>query len=603
MQYGSKRKDFCCYNNQKKEQSNYKRNGSFMGRIFNVSILIRLVVIIAIMSIAADCTFGQYMVQPMQLNPTPRPGNKLTTALQINSFDPNQVLRLELKVTELSQEEDSGWLIFDPDPNSEHDYMKDFDVTKLSSCSDWVSLSRDTVEISPNGQETVEVSIRVPRGVGGFYCAGIVTSLRVVNPDSQVALNIRYLVPVLIEIQGRTLRPKIELKNVGMEFVPQMGDRPATTLVSVRVDNVGPTFSRLKPFARIWNYQDGHWRVITRAEFRDTGIIPGVELNLKTDIMRPLPSGKYKIAGAVYIDGRKGTAIAKELEFVGDPTAERAPTDAPIDLVPEDLEIKTFPGATRSSFMEVINASDETISLQALFGLPQALSQAATTSFKGQDLACSDWLRVEPQKFSLNSFEKKRIRIIAETPETAGKYPWHYAVLGLYAHYPDGQMAGLTTTNVCVGVGDSRSGTVQSEIAVRPGNLLIRDWDPANSQFLVVVDYTNYGEVHFTPLKCRAGLAITSGTMAGAVRASTTLSCDERGVMLPLTNRKYSGIIDLSSVPEGIYRLEANMEYAKDKSVNKQISIQVSLNGEMRLVRTVQSGDEITPNDFIEVQW
>ena len=602
MQNGNKGKDFCSYNSQKREQSSCKLSGSLVGRIFNVPFVIWMVVIIAVVSLSADCTFGQYMVQPMQLDLTPRAGNRLKTALQIHSFDPNQVLKLSLKVTELSQEEDSGWLIFDPDPNSELDYMKEFDVSKLSSCSDWISLSRNTVEISPEGQETVEVSVKVPRGVGGFYCAGIVTSLRIVNPNSQVALNIRYLVPVLIEIQGRVLRPKIELKNVGLEYIPQMGENPATTLVSVRVDNVGPTFSRLKPFARIWNYQDGHWRVITRAEFRDTGIIPGAELNLKTDIMRPLPSGKYKIAGAIYVDGKRATAIAREMDFVGDPAAERAPTDAPIDLVPEDLEIKTFPGSTRSAFLEVINASDETISLQTLFGLPTALSQAATTAFKGEDLACSDWLRAEPQKFTLNSFEKKRIRIVAETPEFIGKHPWHYAVLGLYAHYPDGQMAGLTTTNVCVGVGNNQSGA-EKEISVRPGNLIIREWDAASSQYLVLVNFTNYGEVHFKPVKVRAGLAITSGTMTGMVRASTTLVCDEKGVMLPLTNRKYSGILDFSSIAEGVYRLEANMEYAPDKSATKQIVVRVALNGERRVVNILQSADEITPNDFLEVQW
>jgi len=202
----------------------------------------------------------------------------------------------------------------------------------------------------------------------------------------------------------------------------------------------------------------------------------------------------------------------------------------------------------------------------------------------------------------LNSFEKKRIRIVAETPEFIGKHPWHYAVLGLYAHYPDGQMAGLTTTNVCVGVGNNQSG-VEKEISVRPGNLIIREWDAASSQYLVLVNFTNYGEVHFKPVKVRAGLAITSGTMTGMVRASTILVCDERGIMLPLTNRKYSGILDFSSIAEGVYRLEANMEYAPDKSATKQIVVRVALNGERRVVNILQSADEITPNDFLEVQW
>lgn len=599
MRSGNNRKDFCCYNNQKKEQSSHKLNRSLLNHVFNVPVAIRLIVITAVMSLSAGSALGQYMVQPMQLNLNPRAGNMLRTALQIHSFDPNQVLSMSLKVVELGQEEDSGWLIFNPDPNDEHDYVKDFDVSKLSSCSDWISLSRTNVEVNPLGQEPVEITVRVPRGVGGFYCAGILASLTVINPGSNVAIDIRYLVPVLIEIQGRVYRPKIELKNVGMEHVPPEGSNPATTLISVSVDNVGPTFSRLKPFARIWGFQDGHWRVITRAEFKDAGIIPGAELNLKTDIMRPLPSGKYKIAGAIYVDGRRGTAIAKEMDFVGDPGVKRAPTDAPLDLVPGDVVIEGYLNSTHSSFLEVINSSDETIDIQTLFGLPTALTQTATNAFKGEDLACMDWLKAEPGKFTLRSFERRRIRIVAEIPESIGEHPWHYAVLGLYAHYPDGQMAGLTTTNICVG----NVKGVAPEVNIKFGNLIVREWNPEDSQFLIWADFINYGETHLNPVKCRAGLAITSGEMTGAIRSSTTLTCDEGGVMLPLANRKYSGIFDFSSIPPGVYRLEVNMEYAPAQSIIKQMVVQISLDGDRRIVNIIQTAEEIAPNDVIEVQW
>ncbi len=595
MRSGNNRKDICCYSNQKSNRSD-----SGLNRSFNVPVVVWFVTIVAVMFLSAGSALGQYMVQPMELKPNPRAGRLVKTALQIHSFDANAVLPIDLKVVELGQEEDSEWLIFDPDPNSQHDHIEDFDMSKLSSCSDWISLNRTNLEIQPLGQEPVEVTIRVPRRVGGFYGAGILTSLKVENPGTNVTLNIRFLIPVLIEIQGRVYRPKIELKNVGMEYVPPSENNPATTLVSVSVDNVGPTFSRLKPFARIWGFQDGHWRVITKTEFRDTGIIPGAQLNLKTDIMRPLPSGRYKIAGAIYVDGKRATAIAKEMDFVGDPGVKRASTDAPLDLVPRDVIMEGFPNSVRSAFLEVINSSDEKIDIQTLFGVPTTLNGVASTTLKGDDLTCVDWLRVEPQKFTLNSFQKKRIRIVADIPESTGTHPWHYAVLGLYAHYPDGQMAGLTTTNVCVG--NVQSG-VEPKIAIEPGDVKIRVWDPETSQFLVWADFTNYGEAYIDPVKCRAGLAITSGEMTGMIRASTTLSCDERGIMLPLANRKYSGILDFSAVPEGVYRLEANMEYAPGLNKTKQIGIRISLEGDRRTVNILQTAEEIAPNDVIEVQW
>lgn len=601
MRSGNNRKDICCQGCQKSNRSDCEFDRSFIKRIFNVPVVVWFITIVVIMFLSIDSALGQYMVQPMELKLNPRAGRRITTAMQIHSFDANSVLPIDLKIVELSQEEDSGWLIFDPDPNSLHDHIEDFDVSKLSSCSDWISLSRTSLELKPLGQESVEMIVRVPRRVGGFYGAGILTSLKIENPDTQVSLNIRYLLPVLIEIQGTVYPPKIELKNVGMEYVPPSDNNPATTLVSVSVDNVGQTFSRLKPFARIWGFQDGHWRVITRTEFRDTGIIPGAQLNLKTDIMRSLPSGRYKIAGAIYVDGKRAKAIAKEMDFVGDPGVKRAPTDAPLDLMPGDIVVEGLPNSTRTAFLEVLNSSDEKINIQTLFGIPTALSGTASSTFKGEELTCVDWLRVEPQKFELGSFEKKRVRIIADIPESVGTHPWHYAVLGLYAHYPDGQMAGLTTTNVCVG--STRSGA-GDKIAIEPGAVKIRAWDPETSQFLVWADFTNYGEVHIDPVKCRAGLAITSGPLTGMVRASTTLNSDERGIMLPLANRKYSGILDFSAVPEGIYRLEANMEYAPGMRKTQQIGIRVSLlGGNRRNVEIFQTAEDIAPNDIIEVQW
>jgi hypothetical protein len=599
MRSGNNRRDIC-YGNRKGSLSDCEQKQFFMNRIFRVPVLIRLITIAMAMFLPAGSALGQYMVQPMELKLTPRAGRIIKTALQIHSFDANSVLPIDLKVVELGQEEDSEWLVFDPDPNSQHDYIQDFDVSKLSSCSDWISLNRTNLEIQPLGQVPVEITIRVPRRVGGFYGAGILTSLKVNNPGTNVTLNIRFLIPVLIEIQGRVYPPKIELKNVGMEYVPSSDNNPATTLVSVSVDNVGQTFSRLKPFARIWGFQDGHWRVITKTEFRDTGIIPGAQLNLKNDIMRSLPSGKYRIAGAIYVDGKRATAIAKELDFKGDPGTKRAPTDAPLDLVPRDVIIEGYPNSIRSAFLEVINSSDEKIDIQTLFAIPTVLSGTASVAFKGEELTCVDWLRVEPEKFTLNSFEKRRIRIVANIPESLGIHPWHYAVLGLYAHYPDGQNAGLTTTNICVGNEQSET---ESQITVEAGNPIIREWNPEASQFLVLADFTNHSDVHIDPVKCRAGLAITSGEMTGMVRASTTLSCDEQGIMLPLANRKYSGILDLSAVPDGVYRLEANIEYAPNKSKTKQSSIRISLEGDRRKVNILQTPEEISPNDILEVHW
>ncbi len=598
MRNGNNRTDSCLSNNQENGNSNNEQHGFGLGEFLNVPVLVLLIAMIVTMVLTSGIAFGQYMVQPVEIKRGSRVNKQINTALRIHSQEESQTIEVELKVIELSQAPDSEWMIFDPEPNTP-DYIEDFDVSKLSSCSDWIRLSTSKVELGPLAEVPVEVIIRVPPRVHGFYSAGILTTYRVAPEGSDVGFLLRYLIPVLIEIQGRTIQPKIKLLNVDMEHVPAEGERLATTNVGLSIENIGETYSRLKPMARLEGFQDGHWRLITRAEFRDTGIIPGAQLHLESNIMRALPTGKYKLAGAIYVDGRPGGAIQKEIDFVGDPSLERAATDAPLDLNPTDIIIKGSAGSTRTEILNVHNASDSTVNIQTLFALPTPLSGRASPAFKGESLGCADWLRIEPPQFELGSYQDKRVRVIAEIPATMTDYPWHYAVLGLYAHYPDGQMAGLTTANVCVG--EDRGLT--PEVIVRATNLNIRDYEPSRSQFLVLIAFTNDGSTFFNPRKCRAGIVYYSGQYASQVRASTSMRSDQPGIILPLETRNYSGILDLSSVEAGNYRLEAYLEYGVGQSIRKQSAIRVSVINGRRTVTTMQTSDEIAPNDIIEVNW
>jgi hypothetical protein len=604
MRNGNNRKGSCLSNNQENSSSYCEQHKPVLVRFLNVPVLVLLIAITVIIILPSGVAFGQYMVQPVELKLPSRVNKEIRTALRIHSQEDTQNLEIELKVVELSQSPDSEWQIFDPDPNNKVDYVEGFDVSKLSSCSDWIRLSTSKVELGPLAEVPVEVIIRVPPRVHGFYSAGILTTYRVAPEGTDVGYLLRYLIPVLIEIQGRTIQPKIKLLNVNMEHVPALGDKEATTNVAVSVENIGDTYSRLKPMARLEGYQDGHWRLITRAEFRDTGIIPGSQLHLEADIMRALPSGKYKLAGAIYVDGRPGGAIQKEIDFVGDPSLNKAATDAPLDLSIADKAITEIiingnPGSTRTQVLNIHNASDSTVNIQTLFALPTSLAGRASPAFRGESLGCPDWLRIEPSQIELGSYQDKRVRVIAEIPASVTDYPWHYAVLGLYAHYPDGQMAGLTTANVCVG--EDRGMT--PEVMVRATNLSIRGYDPLKSEFLVLIEFTNDSSTFFTPKRCKAGIVFASGQYTSQVRASTTMRSDQPGVILPLDTRRYSGVLDLSSVEAGNYRLEATLEYGVGQNIRKQCAIQVSIVNGRRLVQTIQTADEIAPNDIIEVNW
>src|SRR4030042_2432838 len=224
MRSGSNRIDFYFYGNRKNERRNCEGRSSSIHPARNVPVLVGLVFIAVTILVSAGPVCGQFMVQPMKMEPKPRANKKIVTSIQLHSFDVNEVLDIDLKVVELDQNPDGAWHIFDSDPNS-LDYEENYDVSKLSSCRAWITLGESKVKLGPAAQMPVEVTIKVPPNAQGFYGAGIIASMPVLNTNSDVGILIRYLVPVLIEIQGRTLRPQIEFQNVGGINVPPDPER------------------------------------------------------------------------------------------------------------------------------------------------------------------------------------------------------------------------------------------------------------------------------------------------------------------------------------------------------------------------------------------
>jgi hypothetical protein len=386
------------------------------------------------------------------------------------------------------------------------------------------------------------------------------------------------------------MRQKIELSGLGMEFREPTTEQPATTLVSMGITNNGGTYSRLKGASTVKYFSGEHWRNITTAEFKEVGIIPGVELNLKSDIGRSLPSGKYKVAGTLYVDGSRVKPLEKEIDFAGDPGITRAAVDAALDLNPTELSIKNaLPGATRTAVIKVENASDDTVNVTTDMAIPAVLKGVAFGELKGEDLACAEWVKVTPEKFTLRGGARQNLRITAKMPDSELTQANYYALLGLRAGYLDGQSAGVTTALICVG-----NKNVEARPAASPMKLTIAAMQ--ESSYVVVGRFGNVGNAHYFIPKCRA----TVTTAAGASVTGVLLS-GKAGVMLPLEVRDFSGIIDFSKLAAGTYRLTAILEYAGTQ-VSTEIPIRVSIGpDEQRTVEIVKLEEQ--PEEKLGVEW
>jgi hypothetical protein len=507
--------------------------------------------------VSAGPVFGQFTVQPMMMEIQIRPGKTVKQGPEIRNLDPNETHTIDLSVVELGQNEDGSWKIIESDdPNIP------VDTSNLSSCSKWISFSSSTVQLGPLGVGPVTVDIRVPPRMRGFYTAGIIATLRPRGDvPTDVTVILRFLVPVLLEIQGRTPSPKVEATDVGLEFIEARGANPPTSLVSMSIANKGGTYSQLKPVARIWAFAQDHWRVVTTIEFQDVSIIPGARLKLRTPVNKRFPSGKYKVAGVLYVDGRRAKRIQKEIDFVGDTSVTGIAGDAPLDLDPPAVTIDNLPGATRTSTIKVYNASDETVNIRTALELPRLLQTTSFGDVKGMDLSCTDWVQVTPANFTLRGEGGQRtLSIVAAMPNPTATYPCYYSLLHLMATYPDGQKAGTTSAKICV-----RDTNV--EVAPEAMAMKLTPQALGDSKYLVVARFGNFGTIHFAPITVQAAVVVPA---IGIRRASTYLSGDI-GLMLPFEIRDFSGVMDFSYLPADLYRLAAALEYAPGQFATKQV--------------------------------
>jgi len=531
--------------------------------------------------------FSQFIVQPMRMDLPMMPKQRLLTSLGLQSFDPNEVHEIDIEVVDLTQWEDGQWRIIEPNDNT-------FDRSGLRSCKDWISLSSNFAQVPPMGSNSVRVNIQVPLRTRGFYIAGITSSVRPrTGASAQFGIRLRFLTPVIITVEGRPMRHDIDLKKMELEAIKPFKQNPATTHVIMSIDNNGGTRSHLKGFAQIKGLIKGHWREITQAEFTASSIIPGTKLKLKSNIGKPLPPGKYKVGGWLYVDGRRDQRITTELDFAGDPSVTRVAADAPIDLIPTNVSINSIPGNTRIAALKVYNASDEAVNVRAAVRLPQSLMGVAFQGLTGNDLDCTGWLSIEPRQFTLRSRAQQSIRIVSRMPGNVSELvPCYYALLGFVSTYADGQNGGVTTAPICVS-----NQNITAEPYIRPMALspALKD----GTEYYVVARYGNFGKIHFNPRNCRA--AIIDGV--GEPKVVASLTSRKTDMMLPFEARDYSGVIDISRVPVGIYRLHSELRYGSNlaEKVDKQIGIRVMAQGGQKVIEVLQLQEEL--GGKIEVQW
>ncbi len=584
---------YCCSSGR--EDSGDRRLRAAAGAASNMSSLCRLVALAVVLLASAKPVSGQFTVQPLKLDLQVTAGKILPQKIDIRNSD-DQSHTINLTKVDLTQDINGNWEIVDPN--------SDVDTTKLASLKDSMTLGTTSVNLEPGQKAPVEVMIRVPRGSRGFACAGIVATLESTT-GSNVPMDLQYMVPVVLQVVRRAVRHDVGAVDVGMKFIPA-GERdlgsPATTMLWMDIVNDGKTFPRCRPLARIWSWAKGHWRHVTTTAFQDQsndiGIIPGAKVRVKTDLLKTLPPGKYKIAGELYVDGRRTKRIDREIQFAGDPDQTKLAADVALDLDQREVIIEGLPGSTRTTTIMVQNASDEELNVQAVLGLPRGLAGKVIKNVNGVDMDCTPWIDIEPKKFTLKGEGWTQVvRITCTMPESAVNCPNYYTNLDFWSFYPDGQNAGRTRARIAVS--NIQFDKFKVEPVAWAGNF--SPHPVSGSKYLIAAEFYNNGITHFTPLRCKAAITDTASSIP---RLSTELESDlsvRRLHMLPAEKRSFSGVLDLSPLDPGEYRLSVALQYAEDKWESRQFRVKITTEGGRRILDITGTQEDL--KEVLEVKW
>jgi hypothetical protein len=553
----------------------------------------RIIGTVAIVLLAGSSAFGQFLVQPIRVQAAVQPGRKGPVELNLENLSRATTETVGLRILDVTQDVNGLWDEIERDEPG-------IDRANLRSCMEWLRLEKDSVQLGPGGRETVRVIVEVPPGMRGYYFAAIMarSAPRIQEVEGIATTTIlEYLVPVILEVQGRPVRHEVALKDVGLEYQQQTTTKPAATLVTIDVENGGGTYSRLRGLTRIWGQWGGHWRKITEAQFADLGIIPGAKLHLRQDVGRPLASGKYKVEGFLYVDGQRSGLIQKEFDFVGDPRMRNqgTGTDA-LDLQSKDILVEAAPGGVRVSSLPVANASEEAVTVTVQVSLPEHMSGTVNArGVAGESFGCSDWVTVEPQQFSLNGYGRQNLRLVARMPNPpAVALPNYYAIITLKATYADGKAGGVTKARLCV-----RNRTMQPTPQIDNMVLTIAGIQP--SRYMTSARFINNGDTHVNPT-CQAMLVSPGTNTVWSRFILSSEGLDGTGMLLPLATRNFSGVLDVSNVPVGVYRLTANLLYPGGRAVPKDIALEV-VEGPTGKAANIIGLERLKPQGPVEIKF
>jgi len=527
-----------------------------------MSVIGRITVGLVILMAFSFEAHAQFVVQPMVINAKGRPGSLIRKGFKLENRRKDESQYVTLEIVDLFQDRKGDWAVLDSDMVPEQ--KEKSALSYHASCKDWISIGRIDVEVSNYGSSTEKMAIKIPRGVRGFYCAGLKVALAPRPGLAGVLIKYEFVVPICVTIEGPSLRSRVALEDADILYVEQSEELGATTGVGLKIKNSGSTYSLIMPRASVYHLTPkGRSRVIKRdLQFPARKIIPGGEFDLFMDLKNSLPSGTYKVAATLNVDGRRVKGLNKTIEFENPGLAGEAHLDASMRVNPTNVEFEMAPGRVDNQRIVISNFSDEDIVIKAVPVVPDGFLQKVST-LRGEDLSCANWITIRPDEIPIRAGGQRNVSVSVRMPKEQDlpvlniDLSNYYASLKFYGFYRDRTSAGVTSSlvNVTIKGADPIPSVQERECDIR---------DLGNSKFKLLGTYVNFGMIHVTPV-CRATIRSEGDGLNQAIQyANIKLENDDTdSILMPFETRTFSADMDFGDIPVGRYVVETRLDYGR----------------------------------------
>lgn len=492
------------------------------------------------------------MVQPVSLELQPKPGERVNVPVDVRNTSATDPVTVEAKLWPLYQNQEGRFSVMDPEA------MKPGQTAPAppgKPCLAWTRIDADRFDLAPASVRKVMVSLQVPSNARGLYSGTLIVQTVPTQRPGAIAIRLRFLVPILVQVYGPAVGRKVELKAAGMGLAPKTDKEPVGTHFGVSLKNAGESLARLKGGITIFTENSGRWRKVTQVDLPERRILPEVEATVQQRTTQRFPKGKYRLVANLTMEGARLPQLATEVDYPGDPEVSAIATDAELEVLPGRLEVDGPPGSTRSVTLTVRNTGTERVSLSPGSALPAALQGVAMGLRQGDALGCQSWLSFGDVEVTIPPGQERKMRMQVAVPADKVNEPYYYAQVLVKAKSPEGQPVGEAEALVIV-----RNKSSDAAAKLDPsGRVTVTRADKNKYNF--VARFANTGTVHLDPI-CKGMVTDTAG-----LQSLKQFDAErQKGLILPLGTAVFSANVDFAGIAPGVYVVKLIAEYEKEKA-------------------------------------